>query len=279
MSALEKFNKKKEFLICIDSDGCAIDSMNIKHIQCFGPCMVKEWNLEKWEDIILKRWNEINLYTMTRGTNRFLVLSMALSEIDKTYHLIEGIKEFKKWAEQAVELSNQAVEEMYKTTGIEIFDRALSWSKAVNQAITQLPEEAIKPFHGVKEGLQSAQQYADVAIVSSANAEAVQAEWKRYELLEKTDICLTQNEGSKAYCIKKMLEKGYQKNHVLMIGDAPGDKKAAESNGVLYYPILVRQENKSWDIFLTEALPKFLEETYEGSYQEQQNQKFEENLA
>lgn len=279
MSALEKFNKKKEFLICIDSDGCAIDSMNIKHIQCFGPCMVKEWNLEKWEDIILKRWNEINLYTMTRGTNRFLALSMALSEIDKTYHLIEGIKEFKKWAEQAAELSNQAVEEMYKTTGIEIFDRALSWSKAVNQAITQLPEEAIKPFHGVKEGLQSAQQYADVAIVSSANAEAVQAEWKRYELLEKTDICLTQNEGSKAYCIKKMLEKGYQKNHVLMIGDAPGDKKAAESNGVLYYPILVRQENKSWDIFLTEALPKFLEETYEGSYQEQQNQKFEENLA
>lgn len=279
MGALEKFNKKKEFLICIDSDGCAIDSMNIKHIECFGPCMVKEWNLEKWEDIILKRWNEINLYTMTRGTNRFLALSMALLEIDKTYHLIEGIKEFKKWAEQAAELSNQAVEEMYKTTGIEIFDRALSWSKAVNQAITQLPEEAIKPFHGVKEGLQSAQQYADVAIVSSANAEAVQAEWKRYELLEKTDICLTQNEGSKAYCIKKMLEKGYQKNHVLMIGDAPGDKKAAESNGVLYYPILVRQENKSWDIFITEALPKFLEETYEGSYQEQQNQKFEENLA
>lgn len=279
MGALEKFKKKKEFLICIDSDGCAIDSMNIKHIECFGPCMVKEWNLEKWEDIILKRWNEINLYTMTRGTNRFLALSMALSEIDKTYHLIEGIKEFKKWAEQAAELSNQAVEEMYKTTGIEIFDRALSWSKAVNQAITQLPEEAIKPFHGVKEGLQSAQQYADVAIVSSANAEAVQAEWKRYELLEKTDICLTQNEGSKAYCIKKMLEKGYQKNHVLMIGDAPGDKKAAESNGVLYYPILVRQENKSWDIFITEALPKFLEETYEGSYQEQQNQKFEENLA
>lgn len=279
MGALEKFNKKKEFLICIDSDGCAIDSMNIKHIECFGPCMVKEWNLEKWEDIILKRWNEINLYTMTRGTNRFLALSMALSEIDKTYHLIEGIKEFKKWAEQAAELSNQAVEERYKTTGIEIFNRALSWSKAVNQAITQLPEEAIKPFHGVKEGLQSAQQYADVAIVSSANAEAVQAEWKRYELLEKTDICLTQNEGSKAYCIKKMLEKGYQKNHVLMIGDAPGDKKAAESNGVLYYPILVRQENKSWDIFITEALPKFLEETYEGSYQEQQNQKFEENLA
>lgn len=279
MGALEKFKKKKEFLICIDSDGCAIDSMNIKHIECFGPCMVKEWNLEKWEDIILKRWNEINLYTMTRGTNRFLALSMALSEIDKTYHLIEGIKEFTKWAEQAAELSNQAVEERYKTTGIEIFNRALSWSKAVNQAITQLPEEAIKPFHGVKEGLQSAQQYADVAIVSSANAEAVQAEWKRYELLEKTDICLTQNEGSKAYCIKKMLEKGYQKNHVLMIGDAPGDKKAAESNGVLYYPILVRQENKSWDIFITEALPKFLEETYEGSYQEQQNQKFEENLA
>lgn len=36
---LTNYKKKKEYLICVDSDGCAMD---IKHIKCFGPCMVEE---------------------------------------------------------------------------------------------------------------------------------------------------------------------------------------------------------------------------------------------
>ena len=43
------FEKKRDYLICIDSDGCAIDSMDIKHFRCFGPCMVNEWGLEAYE--------------------------------------------------------------------------------------------------------------------------------------------------------------------------------------------------------------------------------------
>ena len=46
---LQTFKKRKEFLVCIDSDGCAIDSMNIKHINCFGPEMVGEWALDEWK--------------------------------------------------------------------------------------------------------------------------------------------------------------------------------------------------------------------------------------
>ena len=55
--------KETDFLVCVDSDGCAMDTMDIKHIRCFGPCMVKEWKLEAWEGQILDRWNEINLYS------------------------------------------------------------------------------------------------------------------------------------------------------------------------------------------------------------------------
>ena len=47
MSGLD-FKKKHEHIVCIDSDGCAMDTMNIKHYRCFGPCMIKEWGLEKW---------------------------------------------------------------------------------------------------------------------------------------------------------------------------------------------------------------------------------------
>ena len=76
----ENFQKKQEYLICIDSDGCAMDTMDIKHFKCFGPCMVKEWGLEPWKEALLKRWNEVNLYSMTRGINRFKALAIVLRE-------------------------------------------------------------------------------------------------------------------------------------------------------------------------------------------------------
>ena len=82
---LNEFQKQKELLICIDSDGCAMDTMDIKHIRCFGPCMVEEWGLSAWEAPILDRWNAINLYTMTRGINRFQGLAKALTEIEDCY--------------------------------------------------------------------------------------------------------------------------------------------------------------------------------------------------
>ena len=104
-----KYQKKKEYLVCVDSDGCAMDTMDIKHIRCFGPCMVKQWKLEPWQDEILKRWNEINLYTMTRGINRFKGLAMALREIDQKYCRIEDLDTLVKWVDTTQELSNDAL--------------------------------------------------------------------------------------------------------------------------------------------------------------------------
>lgn len=69
-----------------------MDTMNIKHIRCFGPCMVQEWGLEQWEEAILNRWNDINLFTATRGINRFKGLAMALGEIHAQYTPIDGIE-------------------------------------------------------------------------------------------------------------------------------------------------------------------------------------------
>lgn len=41
-----------------------------------------------------------------------------------------------------------------------------------------------------------------------------------------------------------------------MVGDAPGDRDAAEKNGVRFYPILVGHEGESWKRLLEEAFPK-----------------------
>ncbi len=276
---IESFIKKKDYLVCVDSDGCAMDTMDIKHIRCFGPCMVEEWGLQQWQDEILARWNEINLYTMTRGINRFKGLAMALREIDAQYIKVEGIDDLLKWVEESPQLSNDAIEKAYEETGNPIFAKGLAWSRAVNTSINELPEELKRPFDGVKEALAMAHERADIAIVSSANLSAVLEEWETYELLPHTDIVLAQDSGSKAHCIGELLKKGYAPDHILMCGDAPGDLDAAKQNGVFYYPILVRKEAMSWERFQTEAFDKLTSNQYAGDYQEKLIQEFKENLG
>lgn len=277
---LEKFNKQKDFLICIDSDGCAIDTMDIKHIKCFGPCMITEWDLEEWREPILDSWNEVNLYTLTRGINRFKGLAVALTEINDKYIKIEGLDEFLKWTEETLELSNESLEkEIEKTRNNICIRKALEWSRAVNKSIDLLSEEEKCPFEGVKEAIIEAKKIADIAIVSSANEKAVLDEWSHNGLLENVDIVLTQNVGSKAYCISKLIEKGYNRRNVLMVGDALGDLKAAESNEVLYYPIMVKKEKESWNRFTREALKKFVDNSYMGEYQEKVINEFKSNLS
>ena len=275
MSYLDEFKRNQRFAVCVDSDGCAMDTMNIKHIRCFGPCMVEEWGLEKWRDAILNRWNEINLYSGTRGINRFKGLAMALSEIHGQYTPIDGINLLVAWAETAPELSNDAV--ALKAQEHPVFEKALRWSRAVNAAIEALPEEEVKPFAHVREALAAAHRQADVVVVSSANPEAVREEWKRFALLPHVDLLCTQEMGSKAYCIGKLKEKGY--DAILMCGDAPGDEQAAKKNQALYYPILVNHEAESWQRFLDEALDRFLHNEFAGSYQQALLDAFHKNLG
>ena len=277
----DSFERKHDFLICVDSDGCAMDTMDIKHFRCFGPCMIEVWGLHAHEQELLVRWNEVNLYTMTRGINRFKGLAIALKEAEETYDdvQIDDLETFLRWTETTKELSNRAIEEVLAQKESKSLRMALEWSERVNVAIKNLPEEENLPFEGAKAGLAAAHAAADVAIVSSANAGAVREEWTRHNLIEHTDIMLAQDAGTKAYCIGQLLQKGYEKDHVLMIGDAPGDQKAAEDNGVLYYPILVKKEKSSWERFLSEGLEKFLSETYSGKYQEERIKEFQKNLS
>ncbi len=277
MKDLQHFTPAKAWLVCVDSDGCAMDTMDIKHFRCFGPCMVEEWNLQKWEKPILERWNEINLYSMTRGVNRFKGLAMALTEIDRTYCPIEGVEELAQWVQSAPELSNRAVEQAAATAKGPCLAKALSWSQKVNAAINVLPESEKNPFPGAAEGLEAAHAVADVAVVSSANREAVEEEWARCGLLGKVDVVCCQDTGSKADCIAALLSKGYVPDHVVMVGDAPGDKTAAEKNGVWFYPILVRHEAESWRELASEGLERFRQDDF-APYAETKGQQFEQNL-
>ena len=279
MTDISLFQKKHEHLVCVDSDGCAMDTMNIKHFRCFGPCMIDEWGLDEWRDDLISFWNDVNLYTMTRGINRFKGLAIALAKVNAELTPVEDVEDVIEWAENAKELSNGALERAIaeKPESISL-RKALAWSVAVNKSITELPEEEIRPFPLAREALMLAHGRADVAIVSSANLGAVLAEWEKHSLLEHTDIVMAQNAGSKAACIAALLEKGYAPENVLMCGDAPGDLAAAEKNGVGYFPILVNRERESWDEFMRVGLDKLLDGTYRGEYQENKITEFRNNL-
>jgi phosphoglycolate phosphatase-like HAD superfamily hydrolase len=224
----------------------------------------------------------INLFSMTRGINRFKGLAIALSEINEKYKPITGVAALVHWAETAPALSNdgaaKAAAEATDPDAKLVLQKALSWSKAVNAAIVELDESLKVPYAGAAEGLSAAHRFADVAMVSSANRDAVEEEWGKFGLLSHTDIVLAQDIGSKAACIAEMLKFGYDPEKVLMIGDAPGDRDAAMKNGVHYFPILVNHEKESWDEAVSVAFAKLQEGQY-ALYGAEKEQQFLQNLG
>ena len=57
----------------------------------------------------------------------------------------------------------------------------------------------------------------------------------------------------------------YPDNKILMIGDAIGDSmSAAKNNGVLFYPIIPGNEDKSWKRLLNEGLERFITDNFIG---------------
>ena len=266
IEAITDFKKSKEFLVCVDSDGCAMDTMDVKHQKCFGPKAIEQWNLGAVETKFLEIWNMVNLYSKTRGINRFkgLVKTFELSAAEGLD--MPNFAAIAQWVQTSDELSNPSLKRAIEKTGNQELIKTLAWSEAVNKAITALPEDD-KPFPNVKEGLKIISAVADVAIVSSANGSAVRHEWTRHGLAPYVQVLLGQEAGSKAACIRGIKEDNFAEDQVLMVGDAPGDLDAAVANGVLYYPILVGEEGFSWTRLASEALAKFIDGSYRGEYQ------------
>ena len=274
---IKEFRKTRDFLICIDSDGCVMDTMDVKHMRCFGPCLVYEWDLGEYREEIIRLWRKVNLLSVSRGVNRFQGLAQVLKNIHENYTQVEGLEGYLGWAGSAQELSDKSLEEAYEKTGNICMKKAMDWSRLVNQSMAMVSDTKKPPFDGTEDALRLAREQADIVILTAANRQEINKEWEVFELAQYTDLLMAQEDGRKEECLKELLEKGYEKDHVLMVGDAPADLAAAQAAGVLFYPILAYQERESWENF-SEALDHFTNEDYAGSYQEERIKEFQENL-
>lgn len=274
-----EYQKKNDFLICVDSDGSAMNTMEIKHVGCFGPCMVEEWGLQAYEKQVLWIWNAINLYSIKRGVNRFVGLELTLEYINKNITPIEEVDVLAHWVKTTPELSNVALIRYLEDDDSHILPKVLRWSQSVSQHIAMIPVDERRPFEGVAEALLAARDNSDIVVVSEANPDAMYEEWELHGLAYFVNLILNQNVGSKEFCVSQLLTRGYDPAKVIMIGDAMEDLEVARTCGVCFYPIVLYKESDSWRRFESEALERFYEGSYVGAYQDKLVEEFVQALS
>lgn len=280
---LAEFAATCPFFIGIDSDGCVFDTMETKHKECFIPNIIKTYRLVCISKYVREVAEFINLYSVHRGVNRFpgLVLTMDLlaerPEVLRRRPPIPALAGLRGWVGRETRLSNPALAAEAAATGDADLALALEWSEAVNRSIAELVRD-VPPFPFVRESLESMQGKADVMVVSATPGEALVREWDEHELSPMVSLIAGQELGSKRELLERATSGRYEPDRVLMIGDAPGDLKAAQAVGALFYPIDPGAEEASWQRFFEDALPRFFAGNYAGEYMDERIARFRELL-
>jgi phosphoglycolate phosphatase-like HAD superfamily hydrolase len=269
---LDHFSKQHDFLVGIDSDGCAFDSMEIKHKECFIPNFIRVLGLQAISKYAREACEFTNLYSKTRGANRFPAYLLALELLEQrpevtargfTVPPLQGVRD---WVRRETKLSSGTCKAEADKTGDPDLRRASDWSSAVDAAVKEMVH-GVPPFPGVRESLERMTGRADLIVCSATPTPALIKEWAEHSIDRFVSSICGQEVGSKQEILAAAKQHGYGADRILMIGDAPGDMQAAKANGALFFPVNPGHEEKSWERFVNEALQHFLAGTYAGAYE------------
>ena len=281
MQTLQDFQPSRDYFVGLDSDGCVFDSMEIKHKECFTPMFIKHWRLQAASKYARRVWEFANLYSKTRGMNRFPVcvrsLELLIGWPDAAARGIQvpDLSPLKAFIDSAYPPSNAGLTAYRHKFPHPLLDQTMDWSLAVNAAVQDIVY-GVPPFPKVRETLDKVVAHADLGVVSGTPAEALQREWDENGIAHYPQLIAGQEFGKKTEHLAGMAGgQRYGNNKKLMIGDAPGDRKSAEATGCLFYPINPGHEEESWDRLLVEALDLFFEGRYAGMYQAARVAEFE----
>ncbi len=280
---LDSFTKQCDFLVGIDSDGCVFDSMEIKHKECFIPNFIKHLGLQPISKYAREACEFTNLYSKTRGANRFHAYLAAIDLLEErrevqargvTVPRWQGVRD---WVQRETKLGTKTIGPEAEKTGDPDLQLGFAWSSAVDDTIAQMVT-GLPPFPGVREALEAMSDKADMIVCSATPNRALQQEWKEHGIDRSVQCICGQEAGSKKESLARAQKFGYDLDKMLMIGDAPGDMAAAKAVGTLYYPINPGHEEQSWARFNEEALGKFFAGTYAGDYEAALIAEFEKYL-
>ncbi len=272
---------KHPFLIGIDSDGCVFDTMEVKHKECFAPNVIKYFGLAGVSKYAREACDFVNLYSKSRGINRFPAL---IEELEWTAArpevLARGVKitipqSVRDWVATEPKPGNPSLEKAVTETGDPDLKHLLEWSRAVNRSVEEIVHH-VPPFPYVRPCLEKMIAQADVLVVSATPHEALQREWDEHDLTRYVAAICGQEVGTKKECLQPAMH--YPPCHTLMIGDAPGDHKAAVANGALFFPVNPGAEENSWKRLLDDGLQRFFDGTFAGKYQDELLAEFDRYL-
>ena len=268
---LKHFKPAHDFFIGVDSDGCVFDTMELKHKECFAPMFIKHFRLQTAGKYAREVWDFVNLYSKTRGMNRFPALSRSLAllrqrpEVIARQVAVPETKALDEWIARESKLGNAALKQAVEA-GNQALAPVLDWSLAVNRAVEDIVT-GVPPFPFFRESLEKMNRKADVIVVSQSPTEALEREWKEHGIEGRVRILAGQELGTKTEHIRFAAGGKYPPEKMLMIGDAPGDYQAARGNQALFYPIVPGREEASWERFYQESLDRFFAGKYAGDYE------------
>jgi phosphoglycolate phosphatase-like HAD superfamily hydrolase len=275
---LKDFKPKHKFFVGIDSDGCAFDSMGIKQRECFCPWMIAYFDLQPVAQAARECKEFADLFSKTRGANRHKTIVRILTELLPSHPMVKERK-FKvpqmpfyvEWVNDTKSLLSddglkQAIDAATDPAAKKELTHILEWSRQVNKAIKDIVK-AVPPFPYVRESLEKISRLADIIIVSATPGEALAREWQEHNIARYAQVIAGQEMGTKVQHLQYAAKDKYEKNHILMVGDAPGDMKAAMANNALFYPVNPGDEIKSWMRFHDEAFDRFINGKYAGDYE------------
>ncbi len=277
---LVRFTPRHDSFVGIDSDGCVFDSMEAKQKLCFHGLICDVWGLRTIEKQVREAAEFVNLHSIHRGQNRFPSLVRVIDLLrDRPDVLASGVSlpdftQTRKWIASCKDLGNPALEKRVAQTNDPELAALLRWSKAVNAEVARRCSR-FDPFPHAVDGLRKIAARSDAICVSQTPAEALVREWTEARLLPYVSIIAGQELGTKADHLRLAATGKYPPDRILMIGDAPGDLKAARANGCLFFPIEPGHENDSWALFCHEAYTLFLNGSYAGAYETALIRKFE----
>lgn len=271
---LRDLQPQRAFFVGLDSDGCVFDTMELKHKECFTPNIIKYWDLQPVSKYARDASQFVNLYSKWRGINRWPALVMVFDLLRERGEVIRRgtpiptvpiLREF--IAQEKFPHSDAGLRGfMAEHPGDPDLDRALAWTVAVNNTIADMVH-GVPPFPCVRESLQAMFDQADLLCVSATPLRALEQEWQEHAIARYTRAIAGQEHGTKTQHLAAAAVGRYMPDHILMIGDAPGDLKAARANQGLFYPINPGDEETSWERFYHEAMPRFFAGTYAGDYE------------